>query len=353
MPESTTKIQQLEKRLGANWQHLTAARELAIAKRAELRIALARFDSEDTSIVVSGSLAREEFTKGSDIDWTLLIDGFVDHRHFDVTREIRPIVEKLSAKPPGPEGTFSAMVFGHDLVHQIGGEDDTNSNTTRRVLLLLESCTIGRQDAHQRVVRNVLNRYLLEDRGFWSGSRYRVPRFLQNDLARYWRTMAVDFAFKLRARSGSGWAIRNMKLRMSRKLIYVSGLLACFRCHLDHMAKDWDVIATDRDRQLKVVEYFEEVFQETPLEIIAGVLLRFELDDAARNILGSYNEFLGILADDGQRQCLEALAEDAAETNEVYRRARQLSHQFRDGLLTLFFHEASGMNDLTKNYGVF
>jgi hypothetical protein len=31
------------------------------------------------------------------------------------------------------------MIGSHDIVHEIGGEDDTNSNTTRRVLLLLES----------------------------------------------------------------------------------------------------------------------------------------------------------------------------------------------------------------------
>jgi predicted nucleotidyltransferase len=35
--------------------------------------ALRRIDSEDA--VVFGSLARGEFTAGSDIDWTLLVDG--------------------------------------------------------------------------------------------------------------------------------------------------------------------------------------------------------------------------------------------------------------------------------------
>ena len=93
---------------------------------------------------------------------------------------------------------------------------------------------VGRGDAYRRVVRSILSRYLLEDRGYWRGSgHHRVPRFLLNDFARYWRTMAVDFAYKLRNRSGKGWAIRNVKLRMSRKLIYVSGLLACYRSHLD------------------------------------------------------------------------------------------------------------------------
>jgi hypothetical protein len=184
-------------------------------------------------VVVSGSLARNEFTAGSDVDWTLLIDGQADPQHYNLTAAINAIVGEIAAKPTGAEGTFSGMVFSHDLVHQIGGEDDTNRNTTRRLLLLLESSPVGRDDAYRRVIRNILNRYLLEDRGFWKGSQFRVPRFLQNDFARYWRTMAVDFAYKLRKRSGKGWAIRNTKLRMSRKFIYASGLLACYRCHLE------------------------------------------------------------------------------------------------------------------------
>src|SRR2546421_555271 len=107
------------------------------------------------------------------------------------------------------------MAFSHELVHQIGGEDDTNRNTTRRILLLLESDTIGRHEAYDRTVNNIIDRYVLEDRQFLrKGARYHVPRFLLNDFARYWRTMAVDFAYKVRTRSRKGAAIRNIKLRM-------------------------------------------------------------------------------------------------------------------------------------------
>ncbi len=31
------------------------------------------------------------------------------------------------------------MDLGHDIIHQIGGQYDTNKNTTQRILLLLES----------------------------------------------------------------------------------------------------------------------------------------------------------------------------------------------------------------------
>lgn len=234
------------------------------------------------------------------------------------------IVDGIAAKKTGAEGTFSAMVFSHDLIHEIGGEDDSNRNTTRRLLLLLESTMVGREEAYQRVVRNILNRYLLEDRGFWKGSQFRVPRFLQNDFARYWRTMAVDFAYKLRRRSGQGWANRNVKLRMSRKLIYVSGLLACYRCHMDYSPEQWREIAQSPDRQRQVIDYFGEIFRATPLDLLSGVLLQHpHLNEAAKKVLDSYDAFLGILADDDQRKRLETLTEAEAEQDNVYQHARR------------------------------
>ena len=51
----STNLAQLEMRLGVDWHHLRTARELAASKRLELRQALEHLDSEDTSIVVSGS----------------------------------------------------------------------------------------------------------------------------------------------------------------------------------------------------------------------------------------------------------------------------------------------------------
>lgn len=320
-----TSLDELERRLGLEWANLRRARELADAKRQELQKALADLDSEDTSIIVSGSLARDEFTDGSDIDWTLLIDGLSDPGHYALTNRIDEIIRGIAAKPVGREGTFSTMVFSHDLVHQIGGDVDTNRNTTRRLLLLLESRVVGREDAYRRVVRNVLNRYLLEDRGFWRGSGHRVPRFLQNDIARYWRTMAVDFAYKLRTRSGKGRAIRNIKLRMSRKLIYVSGLLACFRCHLDYPPAERAKIFGDPNCRQEVIEHLEAIFRLTPLEIIASVLMRYShLDGTAAKILSSYDEFIGILSDANARAHLEDLSEADADEDKIYQRARSL-----------------------------
>lgn len=357
MAESPSSVEKLEERLSEKWLALTAARELSRTTREQLDSALhqAPNPGADVSVVLSGSLARDEFTCGSDVDWTLLIDGATDPNHQTLLFATTDAIDE-AIKPPkqvGPEQTFGTMVFSHNLIHEIGGEDDTNSNTTRRLLLLLESRPVGPDDAYNRVVRSLLDRYLLEDRGFWRSSDYRVPRFLQNDFSRYWRTVAVDFAYKLRTRSSREWAIRNIKLRMSRKLLYVSGLLGCFSCYFDFSKNQWTSLSQEHHRE-EVIEHLEKVFGRTPLELLAHFLLsQPHLDNTARKIFSSYDRFIGVLADSEKRTHLDKLPEEQADNDEVYQAARQDSHDFRDGLLELFFDQNSGLEKLTKTYGVF
>jgi predicted nucleotidyltransferase len=97
-------LDELESRLGLEWANLRRARRLAEEKRQELQKALAELDSEDTSIVVSGSLARDEFTQGSDIDWTLLIDGLSDPLHYNLTNQIVEVVGAGSSQRDRPRG---------------------------------------------------------------------------------------------------------------------------------------------------------------------------------------------------------------------------------------------------------
>jgi predicted nucleotidyltransferase len=200
----------LEQKLGVTWPNLHACEEATDEAVEKLRAVVGRLSTEDTSVVLYGSLARREFTADSDADWSLLVDGVADPQHLDSSLEIGKRIAEIPIKQPGREGTFGQLTFSHDLIHYIGGEDDTNANTTRRMLLLLESVPVGGADAYDRVLRNVLGRYLSEDYGWIHGRNPRgVPRFLQNDIARYWRTMAVDFAYKQRQRGGEGWALRS------------------------------------------------------------------------------------------------------------------------------------------------
>lgn len=367
MPPSLTlfadrnAVEELRERLCCDWPNLKAARDLAISKRNELEGKLEAFQSADTSIVVFGSLARDEFTSGSDMDWTLLVDGIADPGHLKAAQGITRRLQEIGVEAPGREGTFGRLAFSHDIIHQIGGQDDTNVNTTRRILLLLESKPIGRTDAYERVVSNVLDRYLTEDWGLWHGSsRYKVPRFLLNDFARYWRTMAVDFAYKQRERSNEGWALRKTKLRLSRKLIFVTGLLACFSCHRGLSESERANIYDGRNTQ-GVTARLRKLFKQTPLEILASTLLDYEqFYPSARKLFDAYDTFLGILGDestlsDGKtpRDHLDELPLDDLDNDDLYQSVRRITHEFRDALTKVFLTPGSDLYEMTIAYGVF
>jgi len=189
-----TYIDQLAQRLGADWPAIRKARLTTTERRQQLHELFHGFTSVETSLVVFGSVAREEVTSGSDLDWIFLLDGPAQPQH--QLEEIaigRQLVEHKFIEP-GRSGVFGGMVPSHSLVHNIGGEGDSNSNTTRRILLLLESWPVGADEAYTRVRRQILRRYLEDDRGLTHASGpVRIPRFLLNDLARYWRTITVDF----------------------------------------------------------------------------------------------------------------------------------------------------------------
>lgn len=347
-------VTDLEHRLGASWPQIAAARQAAREKRDELAAALAAYGSEAASIVVFGSLARDELTAGSDIDWTLLIDGAADPGHLRMVREIARHVREVEGREPGPEGTFGQMAFSHDLVHQIGGEDDTNSNTTRRILLLLESAPIGASAAYDRVLDIVVRRYLDEDRGLWYGrGRDKIPRFLLNDIVRYWRTIAVDFAYKQRSRGARGWALRNVKLRTSRKLIFVAGLLTCFSLQLEMEKERREAIVASGERG-PLIEHLTRVIAAPPLEILARALLRLpELDVAAKTLFDAYDELLGVLADSSQRERLKSLDYEDLEDDEVFARCRGIASRFQRGLGAIFLDPNNEIGRLTVEYGVF
>ena len=239
-------------------------------------------------------------------------------------------------------------------MHYIGGRDDTNANLTRRVLLLLESRPIGRREAYDRVLRAILDRYLSGDHG-WIHDRspFGVPRFLHNDISRYWRTVTVDFAYKQWSRRNEGWALRSAKLRMSRKLTYAAGLLYCFAL----ANNDASPTSADPDpkRKLEAIELLGNLTASTPLDLLATAFMTSpSLRPAANQALSAYDEFIAILDDPADRDHLKTLPPDRGDADSRYQRVRAIGREFQAGLNVLFFDDTSTSFPIwTREYGVF
>jgi len=355
MPSPKSAIDQLEQKLGVSWSNIAKARRATDTSRSILQKAFAGRVAADTSVVIFGSIARKEVTSGSDADWILLVDGQAFPEHENQTHDVAEILERRKFAKPGRSGIFGGMVGSHSLVHEIGGEDDTNSNTTRRVLLLLESFAVGDLAAYKRVRRQILNRYVQDDHGLLFGKGpLKVPRFLLNDFTRYWRTITVDFVYKQRADSGKKWALRNAKLRMSRKLVFVSGLLRCFFCHLDPVAKATHRELVKQHDPTGLLNYLEVELATTPLELLARAALRPGCRrTTAKTLFDSYDAFLGILDNQRQRNELSNLRTDQLESSIVWKNVRHLSHPFQAGLTDLFYGPDEDLKRLMIDYGVF
>jgi predicted nucleotidyltransferase len=74
-------IEQLELRLGRSWPAIKKAKETTQSRRKILEQAFRGRVASDTTVVLFGSITREEMTSGSDADWILLVDGqaFPEH----------------------------------------------------------------------------------------------------------------------------------------------------------------------------------------------------------------------------------------------------------------------------------
>lgn len=199
--------------------------------------------------------------------------------------------------------------------------------------------------AYSRVILGILERYISNDSAFHSdhGKDDNVPRFLLNDIVRFWRTMCVDFAYKQREQGGEKWALRNIKLRLSRKIIFVKGLLMCASGY----QKPEVSIAELKSK-------FNEIVSLKPLDFIVDELIKYQIPDKwIIQLLSTYDKFLAMLNDDHLRGHIKDLPMKDVYKDERFLEARNNAHLFQEALDHIFFYEDTALKDFTLKYGLF
>lgn len=285
---------------------------------------------EGTCVAVMGSLGRAEMTSGSDVDYAIL--GPQGDPAEDFREQVTAALHALGHRPPGVEGPFARTVSVDDLVSRIGLDPDVNRSLTQRMLLLLESVAVCGDDGCAAAKTVLLRRYL--------GDRpksHQPPRFLLNDVIRYWRTVAIDYEGKMERRKGAGWAIRNAKLRLSRKMLFAGGLLPVLRC---------SAVGAD-----EMPAFLEEQLAQPPVDRVAAAFLEHSAVEPGGRALLAYSQFLDILDDAGKREELEAMDPDRQHRTPLWREVESLAAAFQRGLDALLFD--TSLHATARQYSVF
>jgi predicted nucleotidyltransferase len=273
-------------------------------------IAAALIGNEDRIVVgVNGSYARREVTSGSDVDLFILFRKDAVAEASDIQNRLREKLESEGFKMPASDGVFERPLAISGLTETIGGMEDSNDTITRRMLLLLEGEWIygkaGFEDARHRL----LNQYVAQ-----AIRPEQITMFLLNDIIRYWRTICVDLEHKVQV-GGKPRAIRLIKLRFSRMLLFVAGVLAV-----------GETFGLERSEKLDRLD--------TLLSMPAYERVHDIVGDKAAILLDHYDGFLDALDDEQVRAQLSQQSPDG-EQSEAFEQLRAKAQLFRDGLLEM------------------
>ena len=167
--------------------------------------------------------------------------------------------------------------------------------------------------------------------------------------------MAVDFAYKQFNRGGEGYALRSIKLGTSRKLLFASGLLACFWC--DPKVSN---LEDQEPKTQSLIDCLEVFLSHTPLERFAVFFASNMqakqpafLVDCALKLFGSYDGFLGLLNDQQKRNHLDKLEPEDQDKSLIFTEARQIRHRFRLAIQDTFTGVESPLRDHSIAKGIF
>lgn len=289
--------------------------EQSEAKIDTLRAAATAMFGETSGFVigVNGSLARREYTSGSDIDlFFLVMDGDIPAAK-KAQESFRQKLQEIGVKMPASGGVFEEPLPADEMLTTIGGNDDTNTFITRRMLFLLEGEWILNKPAFEQTRQNLIGRYV-ED----GLDEKKICLFLLNDIIRYWRTICVDYEYKV-AGGDKAKAVRLIKLRFSRMLLYFAGVVAIGQTQ-----------GVPYEGKLKILN---ELLSTPPIERLRSVV-----GDKSQASLQLYAEFLVALDNQETRKQLELLGDDGMSST-AFETLSEKARAFKDSLFEILLTE--------------
>lgn len=181
-----------------------------------------KLNPNDVCCVVVGSVGRGEALAASDIDLIPVLSSTASlaafQQHDKALREA--IRNALNIKvSQGDDLTKCVSLEELTDPETIGGDKDCSSVLTKRILILTEGKQAGGKLPLNAVREKTMKAFAGAER-----TRGRHVLSLCNDIARYYRTLCIEYKAKADD-PAKDWCTRNMKLRHSRKFWYFSCLM--------------------------------------------------------------------------------------------------------------------------------
>lgn len=256
--------------------------------------------ASELCFVAVGSVGRYEALSCSDLDLIPVLGNLSEDEFKPHDRPIRDAVSaSLGVKvSQGDELTRFQRLEELTAPESIGGDKDSNTSLTKRVLILSEGAQAGGGLKLSDVRRPILETYAREER-----TRGRHLLTLNNDIARYYRTLCIEYKAKVDVGQKT-WCTRNLKLRHSRKFWYFSTMLAL----ADHAKKGVETGDALLSRVLDTIG-------QPPWErLLAGLGTNTHV---AGRVLEPYAWFLDFMSKPQNREALDAVTYEKRYDAEV------------------------------------
>ena len=317
----------------ADAAHVLAAAEGSWRRLVDIRRALAVLAiPPELAVFAVGSLGRFESSAASDLDFAVV------HARERVAADVadaarRELAAQLRARGHDvPDKTFRAPVELGALLGDIGGEGDTNLHLTYRALLLTEGAWLANPAATDQVTDAIFAAYAQG-----AISRGRFLSSLQNDLHRYYRTICVDYRFKVES-AGKRWAIRYFKLRHARKLWHLANLaLFCAAARLDDVDRDLHLAAE---------------LPHPPLLRTAAAMRALGGLELCADLVRAYDGYLAALADPELRRGLDRIDYAARLGDPLFQRLSAGADRLDAAALAIARHLWTHCNEHLVRYGL-
>jgi hypothetical protein len=281
-----------------------------------------RLDPARVAFVAVGSVGRHEGLDASDLDLVPVLDDPDSLRLYEPhDQPIRRVLEgELGIKVSKGEDLTKPVALGTLVAPEtIGGDRDDSSALTRRILILTEGQQAGGSFQVESIRSAVLNAYAGAER-----TRGRHVLSLCNDLARYYRTLCIEYKAKIDIEDKE-WATRNMKLRHSRKFWYLSSMLAIVAVARDHPKGEDDYVA-----------HLRKAFAAPPvLRLVTAVGDGHAV--LLRPILDSFAWFLNFMSVPQNRENLAKVPHGDRKQLPLFQQLKENSDRMHQGMIDLIY----------------